>query len=145
VPSGHTDYQTTQSLQQHEWQRLENPLYVPDFTPSDMQLICLLKKNSGVRNSQNIAQLQEAVSWTVRGSIPGGSDILRTCPDRPWGLPSSCTMGTGSIPGVKSERGVTPTPHPLLVTWSRKSRAIPLVPLRAVQPVQSLSACTVQL
>jgi len=26
--------------------------------------------------------------------------------------------------------------------WSRKSRAIPLLPLWAVRPVQSLSACT---
>ena len=51
-------------------------------------------------------------------------------------------MGTGSFPGVKSGRGVTLTPHPLLVPWSRKSRAIPLFPLWAVRPVQSLSACT---
>jgi hypothetical protein len=29
--------------------------------------------------------------------------------------PASCTMGTGSFPGVKSGRGVTLTPHPLLV------------------------------
>jgi len=36
---------------------------------------------------------------------------------------------------------VTLTPHPLLVPWSRKSRAIPLLPLWAVRPVQSLSAC----
>ena len=37
---------------------------------------------------------------------------------------------------------MTLTPHPLLVPWSRKSRAIPLLPLWAVRPVQSLSACT---
>jgi len=29
--------------------------------------------------------------------------------------PASCTMGTGSFPRVKSGRGVTLTPHPLLV------------------------------
>ena len=34
------------------------------------------------------------------------------------------------------------TPHPLLVPRSRKSRAIILLPLWAVRPVQSLSACT---
>jgi hypothetical protein len=28
---------------------------------------------------------------------------------------ASCTMGTESFPGVKSGRGVTLTPHPLLV------------------------------
>ena len=93
-------------------------------------------------------------------------------------------MASGSLPVVKRGRGVTLTPHPLLVRWSRKSRAIPLLPhpyslyrasvpvqysytstppmdrtactepqclystaipllpLWAVQPVQSLSACT---
>jgi len=51
-------------------------------------------------------------------------------------------MGTGSFPGVKGGRGVTLTPHPLLVPWSWKSKAIPLLPLWAVKPVQSLSACT---
>ena len=56
--------------------------------------------------------------------------------------PASLTMGTGSFPGVKSVWGVTLTPQPLLVPWSRKSRTIPLLPLGAVRPVQSLSACT---
>jgi len=55
---------------------------------------------------------------------------------------ASCTMDNGSFPVVKSGRGVTLTPHPLLVLWSRKSRAIPLLPLWAVRPVQSLSAST---
>ena len=60
----------------------------------------------------------------------------------PGAHPASCTMGTGSFPGVKSGRSVTLTPHPLLVPWSRKSRAIPLLPLWVVRPVQSLSDCT---
>jgi len=34
------------------------------------------------------------------------------------------------------------TPHPLLVPWSRKSRATPLLLLWAAWPVQSLSVCT---
>jgi hypothetical protein len=63
----------------------------------------------------------------------------------PGAHPASCTMGTGSFPGVKSGRGVTLTPHPLLVSWSWKSRAIPLLPLWTVRLVQSLSACTVEL
>jgi len=50
-------------------------------------------------------------------------------------------MGTGYFPGVKSGRGVTLNPNPLLVPWSRKSRSIPLLPLWAVRPIQSLSAC----
>ena len=55
---------------------------------------------------------------------------------------TSCTMGNGSFSGVKSGRDVTLTPHRLLVPWSWKGRAIPLLPLWAVMPVQSLSACT---
>ena len=53
---------------------------------------------------------------------------------------ASCTMGTGSFPWVKSGRGVMLTPHPFLVPWSRRRRAITLHPLWAVLPVQSLSA-----
>jgi hypothetical protein len=56
--------------------------------------------------------------------------------------PTSCTIGTVSFPGIKSGLGVTLTPHPLLVPWSWKSRAMPLFPLWAVRPVQSLSACS---
>ena len=44
--------------------------------------------------------------------------------------------------GVKSGRDVTLTPHPLLVPWSRKDRAIPLLPVWAVRPAQNPSACT---
>jgi hypothetical protein len=41
-------------------------------------------------------------------------------------------MGTGSFPRVESGRGVTLTPHPLIVPRSKnKSIAIPLLSLRA--------------
>ena len=60
----------------------------------------------------------------------------------PGAHPASCTIVTGSFLGVKSGRGVTLNPHPLLVLLSRKGRAIPLLLLWAVRPVQSLSACT---
>ena len=49
----------------------------------------------------------------------------------PEAHPASCTMGTGSFPGVKYGRGVLLTTHHLLVPWSRKSRAIPLPTLWA--------------
>jgi hypothetical protein len=29
-----------------------------------------------------------STGWTVRGSNPAGGEVFRTCPDRPWGLPS---------------------------------------------------------
>ena len=63
--------------------------------------------------------------WRARFSPP-----VRT---GPGAHPASCTKGTGSFLGVKSGRGVTLTPHPLLVPWSWKSRTIPLLPLWAVR------------
>jgi hypothetical protein len=42
----------------------------------------------------------------------------------------SGAIGTGSFPGVESGRGVTLTPHPLLVPMFKQSRAIPLLSLR---------------
>ena len=45
--------------------------------------------------------------WTARFSTPVQTG--------PGAHPASCTMGTGSFPQVKSGRGVTLTPHPLLV------------------------------
>ena len=77
----------------------------------------------------------------VRDRIQFGGEISRTCPDRQWGPPSLLYNGYLVFPGCKSGQGVTLT-SPLLVPCPRKSRAIPLIPLRAVLPVQSLSACT---
>ena len=54
----------------------------------------------------------------------------------PGAHPASYRMGTGCFPGVKSGRSVTLTPHPLLVPWSKKSRAILLLALWAERPVQ---------
>ena len=60
--------------------------------------------------------------------IPVGNETFRTRPDRPWG-PSSLLYNWYRIfPGGKSGRGVTLTPNPLLVPWSWKGRAIPLLP-----------------
>jgi hypothetical protein len=50
----------------------------------------------------------------------------------PGAHPASCTTGTGSFPGVECGRGVTLTPHPILVPRSKKqSTAIPPLSLRA--------------
>jgi len=53
-----------------------------------------------------------ATGWTVRGSIPGGCEIFRTRPDRPWGVPSLLYNGY-RVPGVKGGRGVRLTTHPI--------------------------------
>ena len=68
---------------------------------------------------------------------PGGSSFSARLQTGTGFQPASCSLGTGSFQGVKSGRGVTLTPHPLLVPWSRKSRGIPLLPLWAVRPLQS--------
>jgi len=45
--------------------------------------------------------------WGARFFAPVQTD--------PGAHPASCTKGTGSFPGVKSCRGMTLTPHPVLV------------------------------
>ena len=98
------------------------------------------------------------ITWSGPGSVDGiatGYGLDGPVIESRWGArfsapfhtgpgahPASCTMGTGSFPEEKSDRGVTLAPHPFLVSWSRKGRAIPLLPLWAVRPVQSLRACT---
>jgi hypothetical protein len=49
--------------------------------------------------------------WGARFSAP-----VQTGPEA---QPASCTMGTGSFPGVECGRSVTLTPHPLLVPRSK--------------------------
>jgi hypothetical protein len=77
--------------------------------------------------------------------MPVGARFSALVQTGPGAHPASCTVGTGYFLGAKSGRDVTLTPHPLQVPWSWKSRAMPLPPLWAVRPVQSLSACTVEL
>jgi hypothetical protein len=40
-----------------------------------------------------------------RGSNPGGGEIFRTCPDRPWGPPSLLYNGYRVFPGGKVRQG----------------------------------------
>jgi len=103
-------------------------------------------KYSRNRDSWWVGQRSRYSDWLrARGSgdrIPMGARLSAPVQTGPVAHPASCTMDTGSFPGLKSGRDVMLAPHPLLVPWSWKSRAIPLLPLWAVQPVQSLSACT---
>ena len=50
----------------------------------------------------------------------------------PRAHPASCTMGTGSVPGVKCGRGVMLTTHTLLLPRPWKSAAVPLPNLWAI-------------
>ena len=53
--------------------------------------------------AQSVQRL--ATGWTVRGSNPGGGEIFRTCPDRPWGPPRLLYNGYRSFPGGKERSG----------------------------------------
>ena len=88
----------------------------------------------------------KALTWHRKILLVNSSP--RQCPTQGNILMDSLCEGTSllyngyRVTGVKSGRGVTLNPHPLLVPWTRKRRAIPLLPLWAVRPVQNLSACT---
>ena len=43
--------------------------------------------------------------WTVWESNPGGDEIFRICPDRPWGPPSLLYNGYRVFPGGKEQPG----------------------------------------
>ena len=60
--------------------------------------------------AQSVQRL--ATIWTVRGSNPGGSEIFRTCPDRPWGPPSLLYNAYRVFPGGKQRPGRDADPSP---------------------------------
>ena len=95
--------------------------------PRDLNCPCSV---AGIATGYRLDDPGIESQWGARFFAPVQTD--------PGARPSSCTMFTGSFPGVKSTQGVTLTPHPLLVPLSRKGRAIPLLPLWALRPVQSL-------
>ena len=63
-------------------------------------------------------QLSRYNDWLRAGRsgdrIPVGERFSAPVQTGPGPHPASCTMGTGSFPGVKSGRSLTLTPHPLL-------------------------------
>ena len=90
--------------------------------------------------AQSVQQL--VTGWTFRGSNPGGGEIFHTCPDVLCGPANLLYNGYRVFPRSKERPGRDTYPSPLLVSWSRKSRAIPLLPLWTLRAVQSLGACT---
>ena len=98
------------------------------------------------KSPSGLVLLSQYSDWIRAGRsgdrIPVGARYSTPVQTGPGAHPSFCTMGTGSFPGVKCGRDVLLTTHVLLVPGSRKSRAIPLLALQAVRPVESLSACT---
>ena len=60
--------------------------------------------------------------------IPVGARFFATVQTGPGAHPASCTMGTESFPGVNSGRGVTLTPHPILVPLVMKESSYTSTP-----------------
>ena len=71
-----------------------------------------------------------------------GGEIFRTCLDRPWGPPSLLYNGYRVFPGDKERPGRDADPSPLSSAVGHERVELYLLPLWAVRPVQSLSACT---
>jgi hypothetical protein len=74
-----------------------------------------------VRMVVRVAQSGRASGYglDIPGSNPGGARFSAPFQTGPGAHPTCCTMGTGSFPGVESGRGVTLTPHSLLVPRSK--------------------------
>jgi len=62
------------------------------------------------RVAQSVQRL--ATGCTVRGSNPGGGEIFRTCPPRPWSPPSLLYNGYRVFPGGKERSGRNSNPTP---------------------------------
>ena len=82
--------------------------------PTVINIPPILQFAAGI--AQSVQRL--ATGWTVRGPNPGGGDIFRTRPDWLWAHPASCTMGTGSLQGVKRAGRGTGHPPPSSVPRS---------------------------
>ena len=62
------------------------------------------------RVAQSVLRL--ATGWTVRESNPRGSEIFRTCPDRPCGPPTLLYNGYRVFPGGKERPVCEADPSP---------------------------------
>jgi hypothetical protein len=90
-------------------------------------MLCSHGSVSWAATVQSVQRL--TAGWAVRGSDPGGVEILRTRPDRPWGPPSPCTVGTGSFPGCKAAGAGVDHPHPSKARLKKEYSYISTVPL----------------
>jgi len=101
------------------------PLHNPDTNRWDFFLSVYMNKG-GLGSSVSIVTGYELDGLGIESWW--GRDFSAPFHTGPGAHQASCTMGTGSFPGVKSGWGVMLIPHPLLVLWLWKCRAIPLLP-----------------
>jgi hypothetical protein len=77
----------------------------------------MLQESRGPGSSVGIAT--ELRAGRSGDRIPVGARFSAPVHSGPEAHPVSCKTGTGSFPGVRCGRGVTFTPHPLLVPRSK--------------------------
>ena len=68
------------------------------------------------------------LSWSVRGSNPGGGEIFSTRSDRPWGPPSLLYNGYRVIPGGKAAGAWRWPPTPQLAPRLKKDHSYTSTP-----------------
>jgi hypothetical protein len=66
---------------------------------SSLYFVLLVTEQSKFR--MRSFKIRLATGWTVRGSNPGGARFFAHVQTGPGAHPVSCTMDTGSFPGVK--------------------------------------------
>ena len=80
-----------------------------------------------VTSCLRVGQLSRYSDWLRAGQsrdrIPAEARLFAPVQTGPGAHPASCTMGTGSLPGIKSGRGVTLTPHTLLLPLVMKEQS----------------------
>ena len=93
-------------------------------TDRKSQILAAATIGSGI--SQSVQRL--STGWTVWSMTPAENKIsLHTRPDRPWGPPSSCTLGNRAPSSGSASWGVALCTHPPPALRLRKVRTIPLL------------------
>jgi hypothetical protein len=85
------------------------------------------------RVAQSIERL--ATGWKVRGSNSGGDEIFAHVQTGPDVHPASCTMGTGSFPGVKRPGRGADYPPPSSAEVKKEQSYTSTHPLGHLRPV----------
>jgi hypothetical protein len=75
-------------------------VFPPEPYVSSSQFLGVMQHRSWAGIAQSVWRL--AMGWAVRGSNPGGRDMFRTRPDRPWSPPSLLYRAYQVFPGGKA-------------------------------------------
>ena len=100
----------TSQQQDRQNESTGSKLYIWWYLTSITLINCGPGSSVGIATSYGLDALGIESRWEER--------FFATVQTGPGAHPASCTLGTGSFPGVKYDRDVTLTPHPLLVPWS---------------------------